>query len=266
MGNRQAFDEWVQENFEMLPGYDCPKADPSKEMYWSIVDFQKRGSTIYWMRMINGKWTKPEIPAFASKYSDDVPFVSHDGKKLYLLSNKPVEEGAGQGKENIWVLDRQGDRWDNARPVGPSINQMGLHWQFSVAENGTIYFASEDGTGFGLNDIYRSRLVNGVYQEPQNLGEAINSEFTDFAPYIAPDQSHMIFTSMNRPEGSGLYISFKRKDGTWTKARFMGENFADGALLTTQSPDGKYLFFTGRRAGRKGVFWVDAGIIQALKN
>jgi hypothetical protein len=34
--------------------------------------------------------------------------------------------------------------------------------------------------------------------------------------------------------------------------------------LTTMSPDGKYLFFTGRRAGRKGVFWVDAMWIEEM--
>jgi len=144
------------------------------------------------------------------------------------------------------------------------INEMDLHWQFSVANDGTIYFASSDGTGFGLNDIYQSKLMNGEYQEPENLGGAINSEFIDFAPYIAPDQSFIIFTSRGRPEGSGLFISFKKSDGTWTKAKYMGETFGDNALLTTMSPDGKYLFFTGWREGRKGVFWVDAKIIEEL--
>ena len=100
-------------------------------------------------------------------------------------------------------------------------------------------------------------LINFIFR--------INSEFPDFAPYISPDQSYIIFTSMNRPEGSGLFISFNKKDGTWTKARYMGEVFGADALLTTMSPDGKYLFFTGRREGRKGVFWVDAKIIENLK-
>jgi hypothetical protein len=31
------------------------------------------------------------------------------------------------------------------------------------------------------------------------------------------------------------------------------------------SPDGEYLFFTGRKNGRKGVFWVEAGFINDLK-
>lgn len=248
------------------PIHGCVTFTPDgREMYWSIVDFQKRGSTIFQMKMINGKWTQPDLPAFASKFSDDVPFVSPDGKKLYILSNRPVQEGAGQGKENIWVMEKHASSWVHAKPVGTAINKMGLHWQFSVARDGTIYFASNDGTGLGLNDIYQSKLVNGEYQEPQNLGEAINSEFTDFAPYISPDQSYIIFTSRGRSEGSGLFISFTKDNGNWTKAKSMGETFGADALLTTISPDGKYLFFTGRKEGRKGVFWVDAKVIEELK-
>jgi len=32
------------------------------------------------------------------------------------------------------------------------------------------------------------------------------------------------------------------------------------------SPDGKYLFFTSKRAGEGDIFWVDAKIIEALNN
>jgi hypothetical protein len=216
------------------------------------------------MRMQNGKWTRPEVPSFASRYSDDVPFCAPDGSKLYFLTNRPVEAGAGQTKENIWVMERWGDGWGDAKPVGPAVNTMELHWQFSVTGDGTIYFASSDGIGFGLNDIYRSRFVKGVYRNPENLGDAVNSEFADFAPYVSPDESFLIFTSTNRPEGSGLYICHRKPDGSWTQARFMSETTGDGALLTTMSPDGKYLFFTGRRNGRKGVFWVDARIAGGL--
>lgn len=251
-----------------LPIHGCVSfSSDGTEVYWSVVDFHKRGSSIYHMKMINGKWSKPEIPtfAFSSEYSDDVPFISPDGTKLYFLSNRPVIEGGDPAKENIWFMERKKDKWVNASPVGPAINKMGLHWQFSVADNATIYFASDDGSGYGLNDIYCSKLENNEYQNPKNLGDSINSKHVDFAPYISPDESFLVFSSTNRAEGSGLYISFK-KDGSWSKAEYLGNLFGDQAILTTMSPDGKYLFFTGRKDGRKGVFWVDAKIIKELKS
>jgi ankyrin repeat protein len=234
------------------------------EIYWSVVDFEKRGSSIFYMKMENNIWTKPEVPEFATEYSDDVPFISPDGQKLYFLSNRPAPDGNGQGKENIWVLDRQGDTWVNAQPLDSSINKMDLHWQFSVADDGTLYFASNDGGGFGLNDIYKSVCISGEYHAPQNLGGEVNTEFAEFAPYISPDQSFLIFSSRDRPEGSGLYISFRKDKGLWREAQYLDQPFGTNALLTTMSPDGKLLFFTGRNGGRKGVFWIDASIIEKL--
>ena len=67
---------------------------------------------------------------------------------------------------------------------------------------------------------YRSRLVDGKYQEPENLGESINTTFDEFEPYIAPDESFLIFMAAARPDGLGgfdLYISYNR-NGQWTKA------------------------------------------------
>jgi Tol biopolymer transport system component len=121
-----------------------------------------------------------------------------------------------------------------------------------------------------LNDIYRSVPRNGVYQEPENLGGAINSVHADFAPFISPDESFLIFTSVDRPGGFGgsdLYVSFRTEEGQWTEAINMGEtvNSAGGELLTSLSPDGRFLFFSGLRDGRKGVFWMHAGIIEELR-
>jgi ankyrin repeat protein len=248
------------------PIHGCPTfSTDGKEIYWSVVDFEKRGSTIYCTLKNNGKWSKPALPSFSSLYSDDVPYCSPEGDKLFFLSNRPVEPNDEPSKENIWVMHRLGDSWDSPKPIGSAINGMDLHWQFSVTEHGAIYFGSSSGAGLGLNDIYRSELVDGTYQRPQNLGRAINSEYSDFAPFIAPDESFLIFTSMGRPAGSGLYISFRNKDGSWSEAKYMDEPFGSEALLTTMSPDGKYMFFTGRREGRKGVFWVDARILESFK-
>ncbi|NIM99876.1 MAG: hypothetical protein GTO24_17910 [candidate division Zixibacteria bacterium] len=248
------------------PVHGCPTFSiDGKEIYWSVVDFQKRGSTVYCALNRNGKWTKPAPPPFASQFSDDVPYCSPDGKKLFFLSSRPTDPNAESAKENIWVMDRLGDSWSNPKPIESAVNEMDLHWQFSVTEDGTIYFGSSSGTGFGQNDIYKSELVNGEYQNPQNLGDSINSEFSDFAPYISFDESFLIFTSINRPEGSGLYISFRKDDMSWSRAVYMGGVFGKETLLTTMSPDGKYLFFTGRREGRKGVFWINARILEEFK-
>ena len=74
-------------------------------------------------------------------------------------------------------------------------------------------------------DVFKSRFIDGHYSEPENLGGSINSEFAESNPYIAPDESYLIFTSHGRSDGYGkydLYISFRKTEGSWTKAKNMG--------------------------------------------
>ncbi len=105
----------------------------------------------------------------------------------------------------------------------------------------------------GRGDIYRVPFENGRYGQIENLGPAVNSpDHHDTTPYVAPDQSYIIFSSWGRPGGRGsggdLYVSFRR-NGVWTEARPLG-----GGINTTAteycplvSPDGEFLYFTSER-------------------
>jgi hypothetical protein len=80
----------------------------------------------------------------------------------------------------------------------------------------------------------------------------------------------LIFES-DRPTGIegniDLYISFRKKDETWTEPMNMGpkENSASAERFAKVSPDGKYLFF-GRNTGKGfDIYWIHAGIIDGLK-
>jgi WD40-like Beta Propeller Repeat len=105
--------------------------------------------------------------------------------------------------------------------------------------------------GRSLTCIYRSRFINGKYSAPENLGDSINSKYFDGDPYIAPDESFLIFVSYNRPDGLGdgdLYISLNR-NGSWTAAKNPGSKINSSALdfCPNISPDKKYFYFTSER-------------------
>ena len=66
------------------------------------------------------------------------------------------------------------------------------------------------------SDIFRSRSIDGKYSHIENLGELINTEYHEWDPFIAPDESYLIFCSM-KPRGFGgddLYITFQTEHGT----------------------------------------------------
>jgi len=241
-----------------------------KEIYWvAALDFgafQK----IWMMRQVNGYWNPPKAVSFPDPYIYGGPAVSPDGERFFFdILKSPLEIG-GRPDHDIGFREKQASSWGDVIKPGPPLNSDKSALGPSVSRNGTVYFYSfnMDG-GFGSVDIYSSSFTEGRYEKPENLGDSINSEFIDTLPYIAPDESYLLFSSM-RPDGYGdfdLYVSFKNEDGTWTKAKNLGDSINTSARESSSivSPDGKYLFFMSRRNGIGEFFWVDAKIIEELK-
>lgn len=255
-------------------GSDKPTAEPSlfAEGIISTGDmelnaaFTPDGKTLYftkrtprpllWIIVVSrfrgGKWSAPEVAEFSGQYSDFDPIVSPDGKRLYFCSNRPVE---GQPRQDfdIWVVEKTATgAWSAPRRLDAPINTKAQEFYPSVTADGTLYFSSTREGGKGRGDIWRARLVDGKYSEPENLGEAINSQFFEGDPFIAPDESYLVFVSYGRPDGLGdgdLYISFRR-EGAWTKAVNLGPGINSSALdfCPIVAPDGKSFFFTSERS------------------
>ena len=233
-----------------------------KEVYWT----KKFRGPILYMKQERGVWTAPQSAPFCSEYGDGEPIFSPDGNKLFFLSFRPIHPDGPTDKENMWVTERRPDGWSEPKPVSPLINACDLHWLFSIASNGTIYFASPREGGFGANDIYRSRYVNEEYQEPENLGEVINTSGIDHTPFIAPDESYLIFVSRGRSASSRdfqFYISYTNADGSWQKPIDLGKEIDSlgSGLCPAITPEGKYMFFIGRG----DIYWIDASFIDKLR-
>ena len=92
----------------------------------------------------------------------------------------------------------------------------------TISETGTLYFSTVYEGGSGGDDIYRSTLVDGEYGEVESLGGAINTEVDEYDPFIAPDESYLIFIRRVPESGLDLFISF-RENGSWTEAKNMGD-------------------------------------------
>lgn len=239
------------------------------EAFWSAalpeVEPGYSYSRIVTAKLEDGRWTEPvQAPFSRERIGDDVPFFHPDGSKLFFIS---ARDGHG---EHIWWVDRTADGWSEPHRIEGGPNSKDTHWQFSVAVNGSIYFNSGDPGGAGAGDLYVSRLVDGRYAEPVSLGPPVNSEIDESSPFIAPDESYLIFVRVGAEDAIGrvdLYISFRNADGTWTTPRNMGPgvNTPSQEICPMVSADGRYLFFNSYRNGNADNYWMDAGVIDELR-
>ena len=63
------------------------------------------------------------------------------------------------------------------------------------------YFASNRVGGYGGYDIYRSRIIGGIIQTPDNVGDPINTRHSEAAPVLTQGGFEMIFSSDRPVEG-----------------------------------------------------------------
>jgi hypothetical protein len=218
------------------------------------------------MRRENGVWSAPELIPFWESMAENGDFVisSDDRTMLYQVRRDP---GAGPPSQ-IWRVEITGSGWGERRPLPAPVNSQDFESYASDTSDGTLYFFSGRPGGKGRFDLYASAFRDGGYADPVNL-EALNTAYDEWDPFVAPDESYLIFCS-TRPEGLGrddIYISFKGEDGRWGPPANLGPeiNSAGSENRPWVSRDGKYFFFTSTRRGSREVFWVRAGYLDRFR-
>jgi len=79
-----------------------------------------------------------------------------------------------------------------------------------------LYFGSDMPGGYGGTDIYRSRLENGAWSNPENLGNQVNTPGNEVYPFL--NSNNQLFFSSDGHQGLGkkdLFITSETRSG-WT--------------------------------------------------
>lgn len=158
--------------------------------------------------------------------------------------------------------ERTPDGWSDMIRLGPDFEDIRI-MRVTASDMGTIFFdeAIEDST------LRYAQLTGGRYEAPKPLPKEINTGKYNAHPYIAPDESYIIWDGQrNSPvRNADLFISFRQADGTWSEAIKFDEriNTPEADFAAHVTPDGKYLFFN-RNVGpdNTDTMWVDAKIIE----
>lgn len=220
---------------------------------------------LYWVREVPGADPERQFVVYEEKDGRwkerllgerrGTPTLSTDGQTMFF------------GRS---FKERTPDGWSDFKRLGAAFEDIRIMRVTESAQN-TIVFdeASENGT------LRYSRMIDGKREDPKPLPAVINTGEWNAHPFIAPDETYIIWDGQRGIEGrnADLFISFKQPDGNWGEAKKFGDgintSMADFAAFVT--PDGKYLFFN-RTVGVDGdgnsnvdIMWVDAKVIEDLR-
>jgi len=141
-----------------------------------------------------------------SKYSDGNASISHDGLTLYFVSDRPQEGKNEEGDWDIFVSKKkkEGDKWGPAKRLGAPINTSESELHVIIHQDGeNLYFSSSGHKGLGGADIFVSKIVDGKYQAPVNLGDTINT-VRDDVYFTIPAAGDLAYLASDRAGGLGM--------------------------------------------------------------
>jgi hypothetical protein len=208
----------------------------------------------------SGYWLEPVPASFIPfNHSPIEPFFTPDSLHIFYTSNA-----------DIYMCTKVNQLWSTPVKLSSPVNTKSAEYHPTVTFDGTLYFCStRDNT---LPEVYRSKYENGNYTTVEKLDKVINMPDHAWDPFIAPDESYIIFTSI-RTGGYGQedqYISYN-KNGHWTNPKNLGSKINTNKIEygSYVSPDNKYYFFS-RPSGwgpniAADIYWASASFIDSLK-
>lgn len=179
---------------------------------------------IYYLRLDNSSDAVPLNLTAATDANIGAQCLTADGRQFFFTIC-----GGNGGCRIAYTLIGKDGRFHN--PAMPD-SLAGFRWQSCPsisADKKTLYFSGIKDIKDGHRDIYMCEINEKDdgsldFSKITQLGNAINSNYDEMAPYIDPYGKRLYFAS-NRPGGMGgfdIYYSEQQADGSWEEAVNIG--------------------------------------------
>lgn len=208
---------------------------------------------------------RPLSPAINSKYDELAPVLSPDGKTLYFCREGHPENRGYQKRrddQDIWYSQKS-DSGEWLPPVRIDAPFNSESYDFPVyasADNQTLYIGNiyqPNGTVRpGVSKVIRK---NGKWSWPEALIIENYYNNAGLVNYSMGVDERTLILNLQRNDTYGkmdLYVSFLKKDGTWSEPRNLGPQINSGYSEVTPflAADMKTLYFASNRPGGYGGF------------
>ncbi len=188
-----------------------------------------------------------------SEYSEYWPSLSIDEQLLMFTVMLPRDSSGGlipgNLQEDFYFVQKDDGKWGGRTPAGAPLNTPDNEGANTLTADGkTLFFtACNRRDGMGQCDIYTSRLKDGKWDVPRNLGAPVNSRYSEKHPTISADGRMLLFAT-NRPGGKGsydLWVSV-RSGNSWSQPVNLGDSVNTAGMEQSPflHPDGRSLYFS----------------------
>ena len=202
-------------------------------------------------------WTGsiPLIGKVNTNFNEGAQHISQDGNWIVFTGCNYPE---GMGSCDLYISYRNDHGWSESVNLGPTVNSE--YWESAPAlspDKQLLFFSSNRPGGFGGKDIWMSqRNSRGKWEEPVNLGPAINTSADESCPFMHADNQTLFFNSNGHPGygGTDLYFSIQTDSG-WAIPTNLGYPIntidEEGSLIV--SADGQTAWYASERSDTRGA-------------
>lgn len=158
-----------------------------------VGDVRKNHSDydIWRSRKSGDDWLAPEhLQSINSQSGEFGPEINNG--YLYFSSKK-------LGRYDIYRSLIIPDGLSKPEILPPPLNTEHHDSDFTLSKDGqvAIWWSQRPG-GFGGGDLYVSRIVDGRWSDPKNLGAKVNTEHLDYTPSLSPNNA-VFYYATNKP-------------------------------------------------------------------
>jgi hypothetical protein len=176
------------------------------------------------------------------------PSISADEQTLVITRLVKGDPVYGKKQEDFFISRWTENGWGPLTDAGYPLNSPDNEGAQSISADGRlmVFTGCNRDDGLGRCDLYLSKKEGDTWTLPVNMGEPVNSKYTETQPSLSADGKTLYFAS-DRPGGSGsvdLWVCHQQENGSWTKPANLGDtvNSSGNEMSPFIHPDGRTLY------------------------
>ncbi|MBZ9627760.1 OmpA family protein [Psychroflexus sp. CAK1W] len=178
-----------------------------------------------------------------SRFHESSPVFTRDGKTVYFTRNNLVDNQLKRGDDGVSYLKLfkselgEDNSWSKPQELPFNSDNFSIAHPALSSDEKTLYFSSDMEGTRGRSDLYKVDIIDdNTYSEPENLGDAINTEGRESFAFVSED--NMLYFSSDGHLGLGgldVFVAAIKENGE------LGEVFNVGKPINSNKDDFSFI-------------------------